>query len=610
MAASADDKFLLVGEPGTATTLAAPGYTQGNSGITVESTTNFPTTTGVIFAMDTSETANGVERRLAGSLSVFAGVVDSEDTITDLEFLAGTPQDYVAGATTRVYITVSSQHNQRLIEGILAHANQDGSLKTAAVQAALGLGTDALNGWNALAYSPDTVTADGAHNYSLVFNGHDVTDVLSPGMRIRTTRTVPAPVQCTSLNGTNQSWVKASPSGVSFIDDFATSVSVKLTSYPTVSAGIITRYDGTSGWELRVISTGQVELIGYNAGATNYSLIRSTNSLPLNSWVHISAQLDMSSFTVSGTTSYIMFDGYQTSLTVIRNGTNPTALVQAGSLEIGSSNGTAFLAGKIAQAAVFSSKVSQSTMRGYMSQGLSGSETDLVSGYSFSGGTTDLKVANANNLSANGSAVATNADSPFGGQGDNTISNTLDYGIIQKSTFSTNTTLIVHVAGGCTIPTSGGVSAVVYSGNRIPYKFPSSKYKWRLQSLFNINGTTGSPTAGTWYNPNAQGLYIPVGSWVVGFAQALYGARSSGSIDLSYTLTTTNLATGDFDLTANIRSDPSATFVAEVSRSKPIDVASPDTYYGCIKSGASSMINIIQLNDASAGIIYADNAYL
>jgi DNA-binding beta-propeller fold protein YncE len=53
MAASAADKFLYVGDPGTATNLAGAGYTIGASSITVTTTTGWPTPTGVVFGIDT-----------------------------------------------------------------------------------------------------------------------------------------------------------------------------------------------------------------------------------------------------------------------------------------------------------------------------------------------------------------------------------------------------------------------------------------------------------------------------------------------------------------------------------------------------------------------------
>lgn len=128
MAASANDKFLYVGNPGTATTLSAPGYTIGNATINVASTTNFPTLTGVVFAIDVAEVVDGEEVRVDGSYCVFAGVVTSATAIGSLSLLSGTPQDYAAGALTRVYITVSALHNKRLIEGLTAqHSQLDGS---------------------------------------------------------------------------------------------------------------------------------------------------------------------------------------------------------------------------------------------------------------------------------------------------------------------------------------------------------------------------------------------------------------------------------------------------------------------------------------------------
>jgi len=134
------DKFLHVGNPGTATNLSAPGYTVGNTTINVASTADFPTDTAVIFGIDTATTSSGVQVRTPGSYCVFVGIVTSSTSIGSVVLLIGTPQNYAASALTRVYITVSSQHTNRLIDGILAFANQDGTLKPTAVQTAIGTG--------------------------------------------------------------------------------------------------------------------------------------------------------------------------------------------------------------------------------------------------------------------------------------------------------------------------------------------------------------------------------------------------------------------------------------------------------------------------------------
>lgn len=327
-------------------------------------------------------------------------------------------------------------------------------------------------GWTVGITTPSTVTANGNRIYTCVFNSVNLTTVLSPGMFLRTTRTAAAPTQCTDLEaGSTQYYSKSSPNKLTFTDDFVVSAWVKMESY--VYSPVASRYNGTSGWRSGVTTTGQFELVGFNASAANYSLVTSYATVPLGKWVHVTAQLDMSAFTATTTTSYVMFDGVDVAASVSRGGTNPTALIQpAADLQIGKDNTTNYFDGKMAQVAIYSAKVTQANILASISQGLSGSETSLASAYSFSNSINDLNTSTPNNLTANGAAVATNADSPFGRQADASISSTLDYAEILTSAFSTNTTLVVRVPEGNTIPTSGGVSALAYSPEAYPYGFP------------------------------------------------------------------------------------------------------------------------------------------
>lgn len=336
-----------------------------------------------------------------------------------------------------------------------------------------GIGASAYaDGWTPiLGTTPNTVTYNGNRNYDLVFNSVDLSSTVSPGQRLKLTRTVAAPNQCTSLNGTTQYYSRASASlgtSFSFTDDFVVSAWVKLSSY--AEGSIASRYNGTSGWGLRIFSDGRIILSGYNGGAANYSEIISYASVPLNKWVHVTAQLDMSAFTATTTTSYIMIDGTDVGATVSRGGTNPTTLVQAGNLEIGSRNGGLLpFPGKLAQVAIYSAKVTQANIRASISQGLAGTETSLISAYSFNNSINDLNTTNANNLTANGSAVATNADSPYA----NAVTAGLqEYAEINSVTFSTNTTVNVRVPDTCLIPTSGGVSNVYYAVGANPTGLP------------------------------------------------------------------------------------------------------------------------------------------
>lgn len=128
MSAAATDKFTKVGNPGTATTLAAPGHTSGETSLTVVSTSNWPTDTGTIFAMDTVSIVNGVEVRDVGSYREYEGVVASSTSITGVTPRFGSDRDFAAGTTTRVYIPVAGSQNDRMVDGLLTSLAQDGTL--------------------------------------------------------------------------------------------------------------------------------------------------------------------------------------------------------------------------------------------------------------------------------------------------------------------------------------------------------------------------------------------------------------------------------------------------------------------------------------------------
>lgn len=128
MSASQTDMFTKVGDPGTATTLSAPGHTIGGSSFKVVSTSNWPTGTGAIFAVDTVTLVSGQEVRDVGSYTEWEGVVTDSTTISSAVIRYGSDQNYPAGATTRVYIPVASSRENRLVDGLLVSHNQDGTL--------------------------------------------------------------------------------------------------------------------------------------------------------------------------------------------------------------------------------------------------------------------------------------------------------------------------------------------------------------------------------------------------------------------------------------------------------------------------------------------------
>lgn len=461
------------------------------------------------------------------------------------------------------------------------------------------------SGWLPITGSISAVTYNGNRSYSLTTSS-DNSGAISPGMRLRTTRTVSAPTQVASLNGTNNYFSKTSPAGMTFTDDFTVSAWVKLNSYTGAIQTIASRWNGTSGWQFKLETSGQVTLQGNNGGAGNYSIVTSYQSLPLNKWVHVTAQLDMSSFTASTTTSYVMLDGVDVPCSVSRAGTNPTALVQAGDLQIGAGNSVLFFNGKIAQVAIFNAKVTQATIRGYISQGLSGSETSLISAYSFNNSITDLNTTNANNLTNNNSTSITNADSPFGGQADGTISATKDYCIVQTASAST---LVVQVPEGCTIPTSGGVSACSYSSFKNPYGFPGQRGKFLVQAQYKVDSST---TSNANYGPFQSGgfaLTVPIGSFDVGYGGILYNTtttRVGFSLSPSSLTGVAELAESSIDYTTRVQSPSAAVYFINAYVKRPQELSSALTYV-MYTVGATTGAGI---GGTGTFTIFAENAYL
>lgn len=465
-------------------------------------------------------------------------------------------------------------------------------------------------GWTNLGYTPATVTANGNRSYDAVISSVDLTSTVSPGMRLRIDRTTVAPTQCTSLNGTTQYWVKTTPNKLTFTDDFVVSAWVKQSAYSVTGTIIASRYNGTSGWALYTNPSGQVVLQGFNAGSANSSLVTSHQSIPLNKWVHITAQLDMSTFTATTTTSYVMLDGRDVPAFVSRSGTNPTALVQAGNLEIGSWNGGLIpFSGKIAQVAIYNAKVTQATILASISQGLSGSETSLASAYSFNNSTSDLNTATPNDLSAGaGAPTATNADSPFGVDGTGTPG-VYDYALIMKTAYSGgNTTLTLQVPEGCTIPTSGTIDALAYSVQGNPVGWIEDKNRWMVESRYNARTSKATPTTGTAYSVGSEQINVPTGKFRVGYQVHPYATAGSGAINIRTDLnatTATVTATSPFVAYASYNNASTESGGRAVAEYYLAPTAQTTYYLNAVVgfTGASGTLQFI--HDLAAGYIYA-----
>ncbi len=130
MPASPQDKFKKVGA-NTVTSLAAPGKNLAATSINVGATTNYPTDTGLVIGIRIVD-SNG--NAMPGTYTEWNGMYDSPTSLTiENTPVYGTDQVYGAGATTQVFLMVSSSLHNQMVDGLLVSHDQDGKLKAGAI---------------------------------------------------------------------------------------------------------------------------------------------------------------------------------------------------------------------------------------------------------------------------------------------------------------------------------------------------------------------------------------------------------------------------------------------------------------------------------------------
>ena len=141
MAAANSDLFRK-GGANTVTTLAAPGKALAATSITVGSTTNYPTDTGIVIGIRQVD-SDGV--LVPGTYSEYNATVTSGTTFSiDAVPVLGSDQVYPAGSTTQVFLPVSSSAHNDLIDGLVVSHDQDGTLKAGAVDNAAVLASNVV----------------------------------------------------------------------------------------------------------------------------------------------------------------------------------------------------------------------------------------------------------------------------------------------------------------------------------------------------------------------------------------------------------------------------------------------------------------------------------
>lgn len=600
---SAATKFWPTAQEGFTTTLAST-VSSGGTTVALNSVAGYVNGDTIVFVVDPTD----VNKKQA-----FTGIVDTSGVqITGVIWTEGPNQTHTAGATVVDYETATAWALQA--KGLKVSHSDDGTLKSAAVKTALGIVGTTPPDYTLLPYNPSSVVYNGNRSYTATFTGVDATTSINPGTRLVTTRTVPAPTQSTLLNGTTQylSRLAASVAGMNFTDNFTVTTFRKPAAYQaeTIAARVNTAGAMTDGWKVGINVSGQIIVIIRNGAAGNFRFITSAQSVSLTKWSHIAV-----TWAAGVVTMYL--DGVLIPVSAATvSGTAPTATATAGGdFTIGRSSTTdgEYSSGKFAQTAVHSVVLTATQVKAIYSQGLTAADVaaySIVSAFSLSGanGLTDINTTNANNLTANGGAVTTEADAPWGTQASGLISATLDYAIVQSAVFTGgNTVVVVQVPEGCTIPTSGGVSAVSYSGLKAPYGFPSQRRKWRIESPYRAPNTNKSNTTYVqWYGNQVT---VPIGDWLLGEFVPFFIAANASTTSASYALSTSSTAVSDTDLVIGINNNTSGGSRNTARIEKQISLTAQTIYYGIGATGNASVTYGL-LSDTTADVMYIENAYL
>lgn len=355
-----------------------------------------------------------------------------------------------------------------------------------------------ITGWNPLG---DTLTY-GANNGDKEFTvttANNLTGVVQPGTRLYVNRSVTPPSQCMSFTSSSSQYASnASPSGLSFTAAFTfeTWIYVGGLTGSSQMFGGQTNSGATNGWYCQVSATGQM-VITYtsSSNATSFSTYQ---AVPTGQWLHVALVVT----STSSKTGLIYLNG--TAVPTYSPSTAASTLTQGGTLALGgwAANTTQYFNGYLSESRLWSVAQSAASIQANMAISISASSTNLVGYWQGNGVFTDA-TTNANNLTASGGAIATQAANPY---------NAVEYGIITSISYSNpTTTLKIYTGNSNTIPNQT-LNNPYYSAVRAPIGFPAAKDNWIQQYIY---GISGQYLSGSIAGLNGSTVPINTGSWKV-----------------------------------------------------------------------------------------------
>lgn len=421
----------------------------------------------------------------------------------------------------------SATHYNLLSKALQLIMNQDGTLKDTPIRTALGLTAASSNGWEVFPYTMSVSSGynKGHRQQDITIANQDVRSFISKGMKLRYNRNTTIVEQCARfVRSSSQYANRASGSLTGTLttttDDVTFEANVYLEGYNNnTGQQLFSRYNGTSGFQFRLGGAGQVEAYGFNAGAGNFRGFTSFLSLDPYKWYHIAACLDMSGFTTATNAVYI--NGISIAISMTQSGTNPTAWVNAGNLELASTNGgTALFNGRIRDMRMWNALRTQTQIRDNMYQELVGTETNLIFYAKLAGNFNDSTSA-ANNLSAQGGAVATYDDCCW---------RNTQYCVVTNVVYSApNSTITIQSPNGMGVQ-NGTITAPYYSSQDRPYGFTPDRTEYDITFNFRQQMTTAIGAINQWWINSNTKCTVPIGVWKARWQGSMQGNSSvSGS---------------------------------------------------------------------------------
>lgn len=452
------------------------------------------------------------------------------------------------------------------------------------------------NDWRTMVPVVTSITNEGSRSQLINFNS-SISALLSPGMRVRGTRSVALTAQSAQFVRASSQHANrtASINGLSFTDDITIEADIYLDSYG--NNPIFTRYNGSNGFELYCQSNGRLYIIGFNGSNVNYKQVITNQAIPLKRWVHVSATLDMSSFTSA--TNKIYLDGEEVPCDLNSSGTNPTSLVQGGNLAIGSSNGTTFGDLKISDVKLWSTIRTPAQIRDNATQRMVGNEAGLLGYWTLAGTWNDL-TANANHLTAVNGAINNFAAIPYGNGGAST---TQEFGVITQIVSSTQ--IRVQTPEGSKFPVSGGLASFAYSGAKTPFGFPMERFRWLIQVPNKNDENQIGSTNNVWYNLGKHQIVLPIGIWKL--TQTLTAYRNTGGA-VATTISTANNSESDADA-SSYAEYASTGGASPMFREVQKTLTAKTTFYLNTWSNTGSA-NIYNFGARTTSVLQAENMYV